>query len=138
MFDRWRERAYTANESASLAGLQRATLDMWVNRFPALVPGEKRGWRRWYSPHDVTILRLAVELERAGWSIPDALTLARRHLHAPPAADAILVVDATGSWLVTQWDVARLQVDKSKFLIPLGRMAGEIVAATAETYSAAA
>src|SRR5690606_968044 len=90
----WRERAYTVDEAATLAGLRRATLDVWVMRQPAELFSEKRGARRWFSPMDISVLRLSRELERSGKVLLTAIACAFEHLQQPPAEDAVFVIDA--------------------------------------------
>ncbi|WP_198023367.1 DNA-binding transcriptional MerR regulator [Ensifer sp. WSM1721] len=143
MADPWRERAYSVGEAATLAGTRRSTLDMWCIRQPAELFSEKRGHRRWFSPRDIAVLRLAHELERGGMPLLTAIACAFEHLQEPPAADAIFVIEAgrispKAGRFISDRDVPRLQVDKSLILIPIGQLVAGINAACAELRQRAA
>jgi len=143
MADPWRERAYSVGEAATLAGIRRSALDMWCIRQPAELFSEKRGHRRWFSPQDIAILRLAHELERGGMPLLGAIGAAFEVLQEPPAADAIFVIPtgkltARSARFISDRDVPRLVVDKSQILIPIGQLVAGINAACAELRQRAA
>lgn len=143
MSQAWRERAFTVSEAATLAGLKRGQIDVWVNRLPAELFSEKRGQRRWFSPQDICTLRLAHELERGGMVLLTAVACAYEHLSDPPAHDAVLVVNAgavspRAGAFIPDHAVERLQVDRSKLVIPAGALCAAIISACAELYDTAA
>ncbi|MDX1015347.1 MerR family transcriptional regulator [Sinorhizobium medicae] len=143
MADPWRERAYSVGEAATLAGLRRSTLDMWCIRQPVELFSEKRGHRRWFSPRDIAVLRLAHELERAGMVLLTAIACSYEHMKEPPATDAIFVIPAgklspRSGRFIPDRDVPRLVVNKSLILIPAGQLVAGIIAACAELRSRAA
>ena len=134
MADPWRERAFSIGEAADLAGLRRSQLDMWFQRQPADLFSQKRGYRRWLSPQDISILALAHQLERGGQTLLTAIACAFEHLQEPPAPDAIFVVEAgrtscTAGRFISDRDVPRLAVDKTQILIPCGKIVAGIIAA---------
>ncbi|QND48107.1 hypothetical protein HB780_20935 [Rhizobium lusitanum] len=63
----WQDRVLTRAEAASLSGLHPVTLDVVLHRTKPLAPlySERRGSRRWFSAKDITVLRVAYELELA-------------------------------------------------------------------------
>lgn len=139
----WRDRAYTTDEAATLSGLKRGQIDVWVSRLPAELFSEKRGQRRWFSPQDICTLRLAHELERGGMVLLTAVACAYEHLTEPPAADAVLVVNAgavsaKAGQFISDRDVERLRIDRSKILIPAGALCAAIISSAAALYDTAA
>ncbi|MDW9682473.1 MerR family transcriptional regulator [Sinorhizobium meliloti] len=143
MADPWRERAYSVGEAATLAGIRRSTLDVWCIRQPHELFSEKRGHRRWFSPRDIAVLRMARELERGGMVLLTAIACAYEHMQEPPAADAVFVIPAgklspRSGWFISDRDVPRLAVDKSIILIPIGQLVAGIIAACAELRQRAA
>jgi len=137
MSETWRERAFTAAEAADLAGIRRNVLDMWTIRQPAELFSEKRGYRRWFSPQDISILAMAHQLERAGITLLTAIACAYEHMQEPPAPDAVFVIEAgrtscKAGRFIADRDVARLHVDKSLILIPVGQIVAGITAACAD------
>lgn len=127
----WRFRAYTTDEAATLAGIKRGTLDQWIARNPGIEFSAKPKSKRLFSPADIAALAVALELERHGWQVADALLAALLVLSDPPDPDAILMVAGRGTITISAADLATVEIDQSKILIPLGRIAHEIVAATA-------
>ena len=127
----WAFRAFTTDEAAELAGLKRATLDVWLGRYPQADIGEKRRTKRVFSPRDIATIRLALELERHGWGVAEALDTSLLIMLDAPEPDAVLVVAGRGTLTISDRDIPRLNLDQSKILIPVGRMAQEIIAATA-------
>ncbi|CAN7481063.1 hypothetical protein [Mesorhizobium sp. LjNodule214] len=139
----WTARDFTVAEAAAMAGLRRGTLDAWVHRIrdAEVLFSERRGDRRWFSPQDICILRVGYELERAGRNWLTAIAQAFEHLQTPPATDAVLVVDvisvsSASGRIISDRDVERLAVDKSKILIPIGTISADIIARCAELESA--
>lgn len=140
------ERCFSVEEAARLAGLRRGNLDVIIHRLKdgaeCLFAG-KRGGRRWFSIKDITVLAVARELERSGMVLLTAVATAFEHLQQPPDPDAILVVpagtvSARSGRIIADRDVARLLVEKSQTLIPIGAIAGQVTEACAEMYKNAA
>jgi len=129
MLHSWHDRAYSAEEAASLAGIKRATLDVWLSRHRGVVFSERRHARRWFSPRDIMLLRLAVELERCGLRVGEALRAALLALDEKPKPDAMLLVAGKGTLTISASDIAALPIDTTQTLIPVGRLAAEIIAA---------
>ncbi|MBL6431890.1 MAG: MerR family transcriptional regulator [Alphaproteobacteria bacterium] len=133
----WTSRDYSVAEAAQLAGLHRATLDWWVHRAKPLevLFSERRKSRRWFSPKDIAVLRIAHELGRAGRLWNTAIAQAFERLEHPPPADALLVVPVmsvshtAGRVLASLPDPLR---DESFIVIPIGRIVGEIATACHE------
>ncbi|MCM5691438.1 hypothetical protein M8037_22190 [Sinorhizobium meliloti] len=130
----WTSRDFTVAEAAQLAGLHRATLDVVVHRARHLdvLFSERRKHRRWFSPKDICVLRVAYELERAGRDWATALAQAFEHLSRPPPTDALLVVpvmsvSARSGRLVT--GLAETIPSASFTVLPIGKIAAEIDAA---------
>lgn len=90
----WTSRDITVAEAAQVVGLSRKHLDTLMVRTKPLQPlyCGRRGTRNWFSPRDITVLRVAQELERAGRNWPTAIAQAFEHLEHPPPPDALLVV----------------------------------------------
>lgn len=104
----WTAREFTRSEAADLAGLNVNTLDVVIHRTKPLqsLYSERRKGGRFFSPKDITVLRVALELERAGRNWPTAIAQAFQHLEHPPPSDALLVVpvasvSATSGRLIT-------------------------------------
>ncbi|CAN7500856.1 hypothetical protein [Mesorhizobium caraganae] len=136
-------REFALAEAADLAGLHRNTLDQWVFRAKDVdvLFSERRGRNRWFSPRDISVLRVGYELERAGRGWLTAIAQAFEVLQHLPPDDAILVVDvmsvsAKAGRIICDRDVERLAVDKSKILVPIGAISAEILARCAELESA--
>lgn len=90
----WTAREFTRSEAADLAGLNVNTLDVIIHRTKPLqsLYSERRRGGRFFSTKDITVLRVAQELERAGRNWTTAIAQAFEHLEHPPPADALLVV----------------------------------------------
>ncbi|MER8958689.1 hypothetical protein [Mesorhizobium sp. M0701] len=140
------ERCFTVEEAARLAGIRRGNLDVMIHRLKdgaeCLFAG-KRGGRRWFSMKDIAVLAVARELERSGMVLLTAVATAYEHLQALPDPDAILVVpagtvSARSGRIIADRDVARLLIEKSQILIPIGQIAGRITDACSELYLRAA
>ncbi|TAW88382.1 hypothetical protein ELI13_06415 [Rhizobium ruizarguesonis] len=121
-------------EAARVAGIHRAHLDVIINRTKPLSPlfSERRRGRRWFSAKDITVLRIAYELERAGRNWPTAIAQAFEHLATPPPNDALLVVpvlsvSSTSGRVLT--GLPALPSSDSMIVLPIGRIANDIVAA---------
>lgn len=136
------ERCFSVEEAASLAGIRRGNLDVMIHRLKdgaeCLFAGKRDG-RRWFSIKDITVLAVARELERSGMVLLTAVATAYEHLQAPPDPDAILVVPAgtvshTTGRIIADRDVARLLVEKSQVLIPIGKIACRITDACTDLY----
>ncbi|MER9150808.1 hypothetical protein NKI30_19500 [Mesorhizobium opportunistum] len=140
------QRCFTVEEAAKLAGIRRGNLDVMIHRLSdgaeCLFAG-KQGGRRWFSIRDITVLAVARELERSGMVLLTAVATAYEHLQGPPDPDAILVVpagtvSARSGRIIADRDVARLLVEKSQILIPIGAIAGRVFEACSEMYQNAA
>lgn len=137
----WTQRVYSVGEAANLAGINRGTLDVWCGRMPADLFSQKRGSRRWFSPRDIAVLAMAHQLERGGVVLLAAIGCAFEHLQTPPDEDAIFVREASNvshraGRFIADRDVARLPVDKTLILIPIGAIVARINAACAELRAA--
>ncbi|MBY5634476.1 hypothetical protein HFO39_06685 [Rhizobium leguminosarum] len=130
----WQDRVFTRAEAASLSGLHPVTLDVVLHRTKPLAPlySEKRKGRRWFSAKDITVLRVAYELERAGRNWPTAIAQAFEHLATPPPGDALLVVpvlsvSATSGRVLT--GLPALPGSGSMIVLPIGDIAADVVSA---------
>lgn len=133
----WNSRTYTVAEAAALAGLHRSALDNVISRASIFADmfSEKRGHRRWFSPRDITTLRLAYELERGGRHWSTAIAQAIEQLAAQPEAGAILMVPINSvshrsGKVITEADIPA--TEQSMSLYPIGRIAGAVVNACQE------
>lgn len=90
----WNAREYTRSEAARVAGFNESTLGVILHRTKPLqdLYSAKLKGGRFFSPKDITVLRVAQELERAGRNWPTAIAQAFQHLEHPPPTDALLVV----------------------------------------------
>lgn len=140
----WNYRGFSVAEAAAMSGLNRAILDVIVSRNKAIdvLFSQKRGHRRWFSPRDIAVLRVAFELERAGRTWLRALGAAFDNLQVPPSTDALLIAPAVikracGSpRVIADRDVPRLPFDVSTIVIPVGRIVADIRARCAELQEA--
>lgn len=130
----WDRRDFTVAECAAMSGIHRANIDLIVHRAKGceMLFSEKRGHRRWFSPRDIAVLRLAYECERSGQRWLSALGRAFEHLQEPPAPDAVLVFRAmstaiSSGRLIPDRDVERLPVDEAIVLIPIGKIVADII-----------
>lgn len=131
----WTTRDLTVAEAAQLAGLPRATLDVVIHRAKpmAVLFSEKRGGRRWFSLRDVTILRIAHDLERAGRTWTVAIAAAFECVATQPPADALLVmpvgsVSHASARVLT--GLSGLPCEAGFIVLPIGRIAAEIIERT--------
>lgn len=136
----WTVREFSVAEAAAISGIHRANIDLIIHRARdcEVLFSEKRNHRRWFSPRDIAVLRIAYECERAGQIWMTALARAYEHLQVPPSPDAILVfpsmsVAHTSGRIIT----AAEPVDKSMVLVPIGKIVGEVVARTTQLKEAA-
>ncbi|ODT06978.1 MAG: hypothetical protein ABS58_09315 [Mesorhizobium sp. SCN 65-20] len=131
----WTSRDFTVAECAALSGIHRANIDLIIHRAKGceVLFSEKRGYRRWFSPRDIAVLRIAFEFERGGRSWLSALGTAFDHLQEPPPADALLVLTPApvrasgGPRIISDRDVPRLPIERSTLLVPIGKIVAEIV-----------
>lgn len=130
----WSSRDFTVAEAAAMSGMHRANIDIIIHRAKGceVLVSEKRKYRRWFSPRDISVLRVGHELERAGRNWLTALAQALEHLEHPPPPDAVLVVpamsvSATSGKIISDRDVPRLPVEASTVLIPIGKIVADIV-----------
>lgn len=135
--DKWRDRAFSQDEAAALADIHPVTLRSWIHRTPAMFFSEKRKSRRWFSAQDITIVRVANELERGGMVMLTAVATAFEQLQEPPAPNSILqvkngAITTSSARIITDADVAALEVDHSFQLIPIGLIAARAAEACAE------
>ena len=129
----WSARIFSVAECAAMSGLHRANIDLVVHRARdcEVLFSEKRHHRRWFSPRDIAVLRIAYECERAGQTWLTALARAFEHLQEPPSSDAILAFDALSvSARSGRVVTAAENIAKSIVLIPIGKIVAEIVART--------
>ena len=130
----WKSRDITVAEAARIVGLSRKHLDVIISRNRSLdvLFSEKRKGRRWFSLQDVSVIRIAFELERAGRTWLTAIAAAFDNLQEPPAEDAMLIAPAVirrgcGSpRIISDRDVPRLQFDVSTIVIPIGKICQSI------------
>lgn len=138
----WTAREFAVAEAALVAGIHRAHLDVIIHRTRDVdvLFSERRKGRRWFSPRDITIIRLAHELERAGRNWLTAIAQAFEHLAQPPPPEALLIVpvmsvSARSGRVVT--GLADLIPSESFVVLPIGRIAAEVVAACDQLKEAA-
>lgn len=128
----WTCPAYTRAEAAKLSGIHPQTLDVIIhrNRPIAVLFSSKVKGRRWFSPRDITVLRLAYELERAGRNWLTAIAQAYEHLAQPPPPGALLIIQTmsisarSGRVLMGLPDPIP---SESFAVLPIGRIAAEII-----------
>ncbi|MEY9097371.1 DNA-binding transcriptional MerR regulator [Sinorhizobium fredii] len=143
MPETWRMRAFSSEEASQISGVHRGTLDVWIHREPADLFSQKRGTRRYFSPQDISIIAVALDLSRGGMPVLTSIACAFERLQSEPPADAILVVKngavspRTGR-VIADKDVPQLQVDHSFQLIPIGQIAARVRKACAELYEGGA
>ncbi|MFQ6181658.1 hypothetical protein ACLMJV_06835 [Sinorhizobium meliloti] len=130
----WTSRDFTVAEAAQIAGLHRATLDWQVHRARHVdfLFSEKRKHRRFFSPQDITALRLAHELERGGKDWLTAIAQAFEVLQQPPHADALLVVPVMSVSARSGRVITSLPdpIPTASFItLPIGKIAADIEAA---------
>jgi len=133
MFE-WTARFFSRDEAAGVCGMPRGSLDSLIHRArdAAVLFCEKRGSRRWFSPKDITVLRVAYDLERGGMSWLMAIGQAFDNLERPPPPDALLVgpvVIKRGCGLprmIADRDVPRQQFEVSTFICPIGKIAADV------------
>ena len=135
----WRTRAFTQIEAAQLIGLSPGHLKVWVhrNRHVDVLFSEKRKGRRYFSPMDISVLRIAHEIERGGMNMLFAIGAAFEILQEIPAVSSVLKIKngATGvrkSNVIDDADVPRVIVDHSLQLIPIGKLVQEVLKRCAE------
>lgn len=92
----WTTRDLSVAEAAHVVGLPRKHLDVIISRTRAVsvLYSEKRKGRRWFSPRDIAVLRVAMDLERGGRHWATAIAQAFEHLEHPPPHGALLIVPA--------------------------------------------
>lgn len=131
----WTTRGWTAAEAAALCGLHRSQLDLLIHRAKhvSTLFCEKRGSRRWFSLRDISVLRIAFDLERAGRTWLTAIGAAFDNLEHPPAADALLIAPAVIKRacglprIICDRDVPRLNFERSEIIVPIGRIVADII-----------
>ncbi|CCM76256.1 hypothetical protein [Rhizobium mesoamericanum] len=129
----WETRDLTVAEAANMSGLHRATLDVIIHRARHLdvLFSERRKHRRWFSPKDIAVLRVAYDLERAGRDWATALAQSYEHLSQTPPHDALLIVpvmsvSARSGRVVT--GLKDITPTASFITLPIGKIAAEIQA----------
>lgn len=143
MSETFRLRAFSSEEAAQVSGMHRGTLDVWIHREPADLFSQKRGNRRYFSPQDVAIIAVALELSRGGMPVLTSIACAFEHLQSEPADDAVLIVKSgaisprTGR-IISEKDVPQLQLGHSIQLIPIGAINARVRAACADIYAGGA
>lgn len=139
--DPWKERSFTQDEAADIAGFKPAALRKYVHRLEGaeVLFSELRHGRRWYSPMDIAVLATGRDLVDGGMQTITAVAVAFEHLQSPPDLDIILTVP-NGAYAVSQarvfpeTEVAHLALDKSIQLIPLGKIAARVQAECSKQY----
>lgn len=140
----WNAREFSVAEAARVASIHRAHLDVIISRNKHLdvLFSAKRKGRRWFSPQDIAVLRLAFELERAGRNWLTAIAHAFEHLATPPPPDALLVVPvlsvACTSGRVLTGLAVPLVPSESTAVFPIGAIVADIVAKCDDIYKGAA
>lgn len=116
----WRAAHFSQTEAADIAGLHQSTLRDWMAGFGKLFVSERRAGRRWFSPEDILILRLANELVRGGFVTLTALAIAKEHveeavwfpsdvlLAAKPGATSTAAVRLIVDGKVPDWDSVQI------------------------------
>lgn len=135
-----RERAFSSDEAADLAGLHPSALRDWVSTVANLFVSERRAGRRWFSAEDILVLRVANELVKGGAVTLLALAVAWEHLadvdYIP--RDAALAVKPGG--IATTATVLCSADDPPDWdsiqVIKIGRIAEAVYAACHEAYHA--
>lgn len=127
----WTSRDVTVAEAARVVGLHRSHLDVIISRNREIdtLFSEKRKGRRWFSAKDITVLRVAFELERAGRNWLTALAQAFEHLEWPPPPEALLIVPVAAVSCTSGRVITGLPdpLPSSSFItIPIGKLAAEI------------
>ena len=125
----WRERAFTSEEAADAIGIRRNTLDVWVHRHGGDRFSERRKGGRYFSTADIAALAAARRMNTAGVPLREAIAAVGECFFARPWTEsAILVGD--GRIAAVSFDIAkaaRLAVEESLTVIPVGRIADEAV-----------
>ncbi|MDR6955224.1 hypothetical protein J2X65_004603 [Ancylobacter sp. 3268] len=90
-------RDLATSEVATLAGLAPSTVRDWLASGCASTISRRAHGRRWHSPRDAAVVRLATELTRIGWAphlavvavaeMLPAVEAGRRYLAMPPRPD---------------------------------------------------
>lgn len=130
----WNAREYIRSEAARVAGFNESTLGVILHRtkpLQDLYSGKLKGGR-FFSPKDITVLRVALELERAGRNWNTAIAQAYQHLGTQPPPDALLVVPVASVSHTSGRVLTGLPdpLPSSSFItIPIGRIAAEILEA---------
>ncbi|MFD1744052.1 hypothetical protein ACFSE1_01125 [Rhizobium helianthi] len=130
----WTSRDFSVAEAAQCVGLHRTHLDVIISRANPLATlfSEKRKGRRWFSVRDITVLRIAYELERAGRAWNTAIAQAFEHTGTQPPPDALLVVPVASVSATSGRVLTGLPdpLPSSSFItVPIGRIAAEIMEA---------
>ena len=134
----WDRRNLTVAEAAAMSGIHRASIALLIHRAKDVETlfSEKRGSRRWFSPRDVCVLRIAFELERSGRNWLTAIGTAFDHLfEGPPEPDALLIAPAVQKRacglprIISDRDVPRLSFERSEIIIPIGLIVHSIMEA---------
>lgn len=129
----WTHRALSRAEAADRLGITVNHLDVLIHRMKGIETlfSGKEGRNRVFSLKDICILKLAHTLERFGkpWLI--AVSDAFEWLEHPPTDDAIIVSTMGRSVpqlrrIIPDRDVARLPVDETTLLIPIGKIVAAI------------
>lgn len=133
----WRDAHFSQMETAYFAGLHQSTLRDWISGFGKLFVSERRGGRRWFTPEDILVLRIANELVKGGFVTLTALAIAKDHvegavwfppdvlLAAKPGATSTTGVRLIVDGSIPDWDSVQI--------IKFGRIAHETLQ-TLEAY----
>jgi hypothetical protein len=128
----WDRRNLTVAEAAAMSGIRRSQVDLLIHRAKAVETlfSEKRGSRRWFSPRDVCVLRIAFELERSGRNWLTAIGTAFDNLFdGPPEPDALLIAPAVQKRACGLPYIAKQPpavFERSEIIIPIGRIVADI------------
>lgn len=100
----WRRAEFAQAETAYFAGLHPSTLRDWIAGYGKLFVSERRAGRRWFSPEDILVLKIANELVKGGFVTLTALAIAREHVEEaewfPPGALLVAKPGATSTTAV--------------------------------------
>lgn len=129
----WGERVFRRADAARLSGIHPQNLDTLVHRMRDCdtLFSERQGGARVFSPRDLAVLRTAYEIERAGRTWLNALSIAFDHLETPPDANAVLVMtpapvrDSGGPHVLHRAEVP--PVDRPTLIVPHGLIVADIL-----------
>lgn len=131
----WSRRVYSRAQAAELAAIHPGTLDTRIHRMRDcdVLFSERVNSRRVFSARDIAVLAVAYEVERAGRTWLDALSIAFDHLQSPPDPDALLILtptpvrDSGGPRVVNAMPAT---IEHPTLVVPIGALVADILART--------